>query len=320
MSHMKLERPQYGLITSMRPFTIPEWTGTCELLLSDDAIVLGKHVQVRNAYHATQHYGVERSLTVPVGTQGTVVIRRITTGPSSMHLVIHVQENCDITIQDEYHGEGSVAHSTILDMAEGSTVRYAILQDLPRDALALMHYEACVTRANLTWFLCALGADTTQASIETFAGPGSVIRNTSALLGTGTQQFDIHATTRHEGGHSTSDMLARGVLDGNARATYHGLIRIDENAPECDSYQKSEVILLSEGAAADAIPNLEIHNHRVRCSHGATIGKIDQEKLFYLQTRGIDEPTAKRMITEGFLEPLFIAPWQELIRERISRS
>lgn len=315
-----VERIRYGLTTPLRPFTIPDWTGSCELLLSDDLHALGEHVQVRNDFLATRHAGVERTLSIPVGTRGTVKLTRVLSGDSAMHLAIHVGPGCDITFEDEYQGPGSAAHSTVLVVAPGSVVRYAILQDLPRERLALLHYEVRVQDAQLTWFFCGLGADTTQASLETTALEGADIRTTAAILGTGKQQFDLHATTRHEGPGTKSDMLVRAVLDDTSRVFSHGLIRIDERARDSDSYEKTEVILLSERAGADAIPNLEIHNHRVRCTHGATIGKLDEEKLFYLRTRGIPEAEAKRMITEGFLEPLFIAPWHHLIHERISRS
>jgi Fe-S cluster assembly protein SufD len=152
----------------------------------------------------------------------------------------------------------------------------------------------------------------------TNAGERSEVKNNAVLFGTGKQQFDIHVATNHTGAHSKSDMLTRSVLDGSARAIYHGLIHIGPDAPECDSYQKDEVILLSDRAGADAIPNLEIQNNKVRCTHGATIGKLDEEKMFYLCSRGINEKDAKRIITEGFLLSLAPESLHELIKEKSS--
>lgn len=294
---------RYGLITALRPFDTPAWGGACELLLSDD-IFAGGHAQRSAAnYHAAQHDGPDRVLTVFPGTRGTVTIRRMIAGTSAMHTTIHVPENCDITINDEYLG-GSVAHSTVLLIAPGSTVRYTIIHDLEPDALALVHYEAHVKRANLTWNLCAFGGETTQASIETVADEDAIAKTNTVIIGNNNQQFDLHVAMRHTGERSSGDMLSRAVLDDRARVITHGLIRIEQTAANSDSYQKSETVLLSNAAGADAIPNLEIHNHQVRCSHGATIGKLDAEKLFYLTSRGIPEADAKRAITEGFVSSL----------------
>jgi len=295
---------RYGLTTALRPFTLPiEWNGTCEFHLSDDIFAGGPAQRSSAAFLAAQHNGAERVLTVFPGTRGTVKIRRLVVGASALHVTIHVPENCDVTIEDEYVG-GSVAHSTILAITPGSVVRYTVINDLEPDVLALIHYEAHVIRANLAWTLCSLGAETTQASIHTNAGEEGVVATNTAVIGHSNQQIDLHVTMQHSGPRSAGNMLSRAVLDDKARVITHGLITIQENAPDSDSYQKSETILLSENAGADAIPNLEIHNHNVRCSHGATIGKLDEEKLFYLTSRGIREADAKRAITEGFISSM----------------
>ncbi len=294
---------RYGLTTALRPFTLPAWNRECELLLSDDVFV-GGHVQRSNATRlAVEQRGVERVLTVFPGTRGTVTMRRMVTGASAMQLTIHVPEDCDITIIDEYNGS-SVAHATVLTIAPGSTVRYTVICDLEPQALALIHYEAYVKQATVTWNVCAFGAETTQLSVDTVADEGSVVNTNTVTIGNDQQQFDLHVSTRHIGPKSSGNMLSRAVLDDRARVITHGLIRIEETAGNSDSYQKSETILLSDAAGADAIPNLEIHNHNVRCSHGATIGKIDAEKLFYLTSRGISEADAKRAITEGFISSM----------------
>lgn len=295
---------RYGLTTALRPFETPQaWNGECEFHFSDDIFPGGVALRSAASFLATQHTEGERSLTVFPGTRGTVKIRRLITGMSALHVTVHIPENCDVTIEDEYVG-ASVAHSTVITIAPGSVARYTIINDLEPDALALIHYEAYVEQANLIWTLCSLGAQTTQASIHTTAGEKGIAATNTAIIGHGNQQVDLHVTMRHTGARSAGNMLSRAVLDDKARVITHGLITIEENAPDSDSYQKSETILLSENAGADAIPNLEIHNHNVRCSHGATIGKIDAEKLFYLTSRGISEDEAKRAITEGFISSM----------------
>lgn len=99
-------------------------------------------------------------------------------------------------------------------------------------------------------------------------------------------------------------MTTRTVLDGSAKAVYRGLIRIEKGADRTVSHQHSDTLLLGDESRADAVPELEIENDDVQCSHGATIGQIDKDKLFYMMSRGIDAHTAKRQVIKGFFLPI----------------
>jgi Fe-S cluster assembly protein SufD len=133
--------------------------------------------------------------------------------------------------------------------------------------------------------------------------------NTDARLlgfffGDGRQHFDQHTFQNHEIGHSTSDLLYKGALKDNAYSVFRGLIRVNSGAQRSDAYQANRNLLLSPHAHADSIPELEIEANDVRCSHGATVGPIDDEALFYLMARGIERPVAEHLIVEGFFDPL----------------
>ena len=108
----------------------------------------------------------------------------------------------------------------------------------------------------------------------------------------------VHAAPR-----TVSDLRVGSVLSGDAKAIVRGLVRVEKDAPGCVSRQKEETLLLSEYAEIDAVPMLEIGNQDVRCSHAATVGRIDAEKLFYLMSRGLDRASAETMLVDAFMEP-----------------
>lgn len=144
------------------------------------------------------------------------------------------------------------------------------------------------------------------STVTNLNGANSKCNSFSVVLGDDDKDFDINSKVIHKGNESKSDMLARIVLSGKSKALYNGLVRVNKNAVKCEGYQRSEVILLSDEAYAEAIPNLEIENNDVKCTHGATISQIDEDKLFYMTSRGINEKDAKKVIIEGFFEPIII--------------
>jgi Fe-S cluster assembly protein SufD len=119
---------------------------------------------------------------------------------------------------------------------------------------------------------------------------------------TGTQKLEVNLITIHAAPHTSANTIIRAVADDNAIAIINGTIIVQKNAQQTSSFLSENVLLLSERAQAHAIPNLEIEADDVKCSHAATVGTIDEEQLFYLESRGIDPKTAKSMIATGFLE------------------
>jgi Fe-S cluster assembly protein SufD len=101
-----------------------------------------------------------------------------------------------------------------------------------------------------------------------------------------------------------SDLLFKGALRDRARMIYQGLIRVHKNAQRSDAYQANRNLILSDKARADSIPSLEIEANDVRCTHGATVGQVDEEQLFYLMARGLNKHDAERLIISGFFEPV----------------
>ena len=203
--------------------------------------------------------------------------------------------------------------------ANNARVSYAAIQTMDPDAITLSTRKAIVGESGrLDWIDCCLGSKTALTSImNTLQGRGSEGYVHGLFFATGNQHFDLDHATIHDAPDTTSDMHTRGALSGTAHCIYHGLVKVTENAPGSNGYQKEEALLLSTGARADSIPNLEINNNDVSCTHGATLGQIDKETIFYLMSRGLERKESIRMIVRGFFTPLFKRIQVKAVREEL---
>jgi len=194
----------------------------------------------------------------------------------------------------------------LINAKENSKIQYSTLQNLSKQHYHLSQRHAFLKKdAELNWVDCFLGSKFTQCNtLTTLQGTGSQTTTNGILYADQEQCFDIDSASRHLAGNTSSNMLTRAVLNDKAKAVYRGLVRINKNARNCRGYQKEETLMLSEEAQSNAVPNLEIENNEVSCTHGATMSSIDKEKLFYLSSRGINESTAKKAIIQGFLTPI----------------
>lgn len=150
-----------------------------------------------------------------------------------------------------------------------------------------------------------LGGLYNKADIRTeLRGANAYSEMIGVLFGDANQHFDNHTEHIHVHGHTYSDLDFKVVLEDDARSAYTGLIRIDLEAAGCEAYQENRNLLLAEGCRAESIPELEILNENVKCTHGATVGPVDEEQVFYLMTRGLSRRDAERAIVEGFFAPV----------------
>ena len=115
---------------------------------------------------------------------------------------------------------------------------------------------------------------------------------------------DIYTLSDHAQEHSYSDIITRSVITDSSKTLSRGLVKIQRMAAHSEGYEKQDALMLSKNCEADAIPNLEIHNHNVKCSHGSTVGRIDTDKLFYLMSRGLSESHAKKEIVKAYFQPI----------------
>lgn len=193
-----------------------------------------------------------------------------------------------------------------LVVGENANLRFVCGQGLSERSWIFGTQRAEVARdGKLDWVALGFGSTRGKVRMETkLTGPGADGRVTGAYAAHGRQHVDFDTTQEHAAPHTTSDLAFRGVLHGRSEAVWRGNIIVDPGAQQTDAFQESRNLLLSKRAHADAIPGLEIQANDVRCTHAAAIAQIDPDQLFYLRSRGLPEPVAKRLVIEGFLAAL----------------
>jgi Fe-S cluster assembly protein SufD len=225
------------------------------------------------------------------------------------HTLVIAGKGSKFQYVDEFRGadrnEASLASgSTEVFLEEGSDVGYVALQHWGVNTWQFANQRFHLDRdARLRMVDVALGGRLARLRVEAILdGPGSTADLRGLFFGTGEQAFDFRTLQDHIGPHTTSDLLFKGALKDRAKSVYVGVVRVEPEARASSSNQANRNLLLSEKAKATSEPILEILNNDIlRCSHGATVGPVDPEHLFYLESRGIPHPVAERMLVQGFL-------------------
>ena len=205
-----------------------------------------------------------------------------------------------------------------------SNLHYVGVQHWDRNVFDF-HTERALLNRNSVFALHSveLGAKLSKGRVEAiFQGPGGDAKLQGLYIEDGTQHLDRYTLQDHRAANCTSDLLFKGVLADKSRSVYSGLIRVTPDGKGTAAYQQNRNLLLSRTARADSIPNLEIGaNDILGCTHGATVGKVDEEQIFYLMCRGLNKVEATRLIVEGFVDPLVekvpIAGLRESLRREI---
>ncbi len=225
-------------------------------------------------------------------------------------LLIIAEEKSSGSVVEFVQGSGSGFRSHAVEVVaiEDARVTHATVQTLGDEAV---HLSRRMGRAGadsrIDWIDCCIGSKLAVTDISNnLKGQGAEGYVHGLFYGSGKQYFDIHNSTVHNAPDTQSNMHTKGVLTGRARSLYHGMVKITEDAPRSNGFQKEEALLLSNEARADAIPQLEIGNNDVSCTHGATIGQVDADKVFYLMSRGLSKQEAMKTIVNGFFEPLLL--------------
>ena len=224
------------------------------------------------------------------------------------HTVIVVEEDAELTFIDRYVSPdlGRALSSAIVEIhaARGSRVRYVSLQDWGSGMTHLGIQRAVVGQeASLHTLAVAFGADLARAEAESvLAEPGAYSDMLGLYFATGSQHYDHRSLQDHVAPHGTSELLYKGALKAASRAIYSGWVTVRPDAQKTNAFQTNRNIVLSDRAKADSIPNLEIEANDVRCGHAASTGPVDEETLFYLQTRGIPREEAEQLIVTGFFQ------------------
>jgi Fe-S cluster assembly protein SufD len=183
-------------------------------------------------------------------------------------------------------------------------IEYVSLQNLSKETWHFGRHKAWLERdSELDWVIGGFGSKRGKVWIENdLAGPGATSRVTGAYFADGDQHLDYDTFQEHIAPNTESDFAFKGALRERASAVWRGMIRVEEDAQKTNAYQENRNLLLSDQAHADSIPGLEIMANDVRCTHGATLGRINREELFYLMARGLSRAEAERLIVRGFFQ------------------
>ncbi len=255
---------------------------------------------------------------VPVGESGSAV---------SWRTLIVLEEGAEAEVWEHWSSPDDEVDALLnsvveLSVGQAATLRYINTQDISEKSWIFATQRAQVERdGRLDWAALGFGSGRGKVRMETkLAGPGSEARVTGGYAGGPGQHLDYDTTQEHAAPNTNSDLAFRGVLAAGSTAVWRGMIKVDPGAQQTDAFQESRNLLLSPEAHADAIPGLEILADDVRCTHAAAIAQVDKEQLFYLTSRGLDEPAAKSLVIEGFLEALVERLAEGPVRDEISAA
>jgi Fe-S cluster assembly protein SufD len=288
---------------------------------------LGAQVLAADNKFAALHYAlwqngtflyVPRHVTVEKPFQ---VLVQFSPGKAAFHhTLIIADENSELTIAEDYLGAARGMSDTVVELypLTASRLHYLHLQNLDTTAWNFATMRASLARDTLYRHLQASwGSRLSKVWIDlNLEEPGSHGELLGLYFPQGRQHIDHHTNQNHKRPRGTSDLLFKGALKGKSRSVWQGMIYVAPGAQKTDGYQANRNLVLDERARADSIPGLEICADDVRCTHGATVGKLEQEPLFYIKSRGIPQAEAEKLVVEGFFDPIFQRIPFEGVRER----
>ena len=237
------------------------------------------------------------------------------------HTLIVVGEDAEVTFIDRYASldVGRALSDAVVEIHAGpaSRVRYVSIQEWGEGVTHLGIQRARLSRdVDFRAVAVGFGASLARAEAETIlAEPGGFSEMLGVFFADGSQHFDHRTEQEHAAPNCTSDLLYKGALRDESRAVYSGWVHVRPGAQKTDAMQTSRNIVLSERAKADAIPNLEIEANDVKCGHAASVGPVDEETVFYLQSRGIPADEAERLIVSGFFQEVLDRVQIQEVRE-----
>jgi Fe-S cluster assembly protein SufD len=250
--------------------------------------------------HVPKGVELEKPLYVQVTSSG---------GPLFWRMVVIADEGARFTVIEDLSstGDDTVAYTNAvveLFVDQAAKIEYVSLQNLSKETWHFGRHKAWLERdSELDWVIGGFGSKRGKVWIENdLAGPGATSRVTGAYFADGDQHLDYDTFQEHIAPNTESDFAFKGALRENASAVWRGMIRVEEGAQKTNAYQENRNLLLSDKAHADSIPGLEIMANDVRCTHGATLGKVNREELFYLMARGLSRAEAERLIVRGFFQ------------------
>ena len=253
------------------------------------------------------------------------VSSQLTDGGSDLrHTLIVVEEGAEATVlaESNSNADSNGFHCGAIELFVGdrANLRYVNLQDWGQKVWHFAHQKAIVGRdANLQWTVGALGSKLAKVNQHVaLRGDRANVQVNGAIFTENRQHLSYHTLQHHENPDCTSDFLYKSALQDSSRTVWRGMIEVDKAAQRTDGYQRNDNLILSEKARADSIPGLEIEADDVRCTHGSTSGRVDEELIFYAQCRGFTRKEAVRAVVTGFFQQVFDRITIESVREALA--
>lgn len=275
------------------------------------------------ALHA---YRVNSMIYVEASGKSELNIEYSGDGDVHTHLIVEADDMTELSITEEFRGSGEI-HTSINEFYTGknSTIEYGAIEASEAD-LRYSVRKAIVGRdSDFNWLNGIFKGDLSRTRIETvLKGDNSSTEKTGVWYPVGKQHFDISLKTFHRGEKTKCEMDSRAVIEDQSRSLYEGLQQVEESAVDTKSFQDQESLLLSDNAESDASPKLMIENPNVEASHAAATGNIQEDKLHYLESRGLTDEKAERLVVKGYFEPVMreitLPDLKEKIRAEVQKK
>jgi len=251
-------------------------------------------------------------ITIPAGHDGgLLMLASLATASPGLTTAFHPRHaitlapGARLTLVEISIGEGSYLHNPVTEItvAEDATLTHIRLQDESPEAFHLSTlYADILARGTYENFVLNIGARLSRTEIHArLAGAHGIVHLNAAQLLAGTQHADLSTIIAHDAPHCASRQTVKHVLTGRSRGVFQGKIAVARGAQKTDGYQMNQALLLSPESEIDCKPQLEIYADDVKCSHGATVGELDPDQIFYARSRGVPESEARAMLVRAFL-------------------
>ena len=243
------------------------------------------------------------------------------------HTLIVLEDGASATLLEETSSASeSIAglHVGCVELIVGknANLRYVQLQNWNQNSWHFAHQAGVVgSNASLQWTVVGLGSKLSHIHQDiNLNGRAATAEVNGVTFASDRQKISYYTQQHHQAQGTHSDLLYKEVLRDDARVIWRGMIKVDAAAQQTDGYQRSDALMLSDHARCDSIPGLEIEADDVRCTHGATTGRVDEDQIFYCMSRGISRKEAMHMIVEGFFQQVYDRIPVEVVRETLSRT
>jgi Fe-S cluster assembly protein SufD len=243
------------------------------------------------------------------------------------HTLVILEEGAEATLLAETASTDATSaglHCGAVELLVGrdARMRYVNLQNWASGVWHFAHQKALVdANASLQWTIAALGSRLAKVNQHVaLTGPDATAQVNGVMFTEGKQHLSYHTLQHHEAPSCKSDLLYKIALQDRSRTVWRGMIKVDREAQRTDGYQRADNLMLSEHARSDSIPGLEILADDVRCTHGSTTGRVDDEQIFYARCRGLTRNEAVRMVVAGFFQQVFDRITIESVREALGEA